>query len=96
MLTIFSPEMKSKSEEPSYYTDGEAMFREKFSENLQMVEDIITSFGDDGNQLTKSKESTGFQKFLFSSLETLDIDVGLYRWAGDRVYQKIGTFSENG
>merc|ERR1719188_927229 len=42
MLTIFSPEMKSKSEEPSYYTDGEAMFREKFSENLQMVEDIIT------------------------------------------------------
>merc|ERR1719282_839103 len=56
MLTIFSPEMKSKSEEPSYYTDGEAMFREKFSENLQMVEDIITSFGDDGNQLTKSKE----------------------------------------
>merc|ERR1719438_373777 len=40
MLTIFSPEMKSKSEEPSYYTDGEAMFREKFSENLQMVESI--------------------------------------------------------
>merc|ERR1719422_1204145 len=75
MLTIFSPEMKSKSEEPSYYTDGEAMFREKFSENLQMVEDIITSFGDDGNQLTKSK---GFQKFLFSSLETLDIDVSDY------------------
>jgi len=78
MLTIFSPEMKSKSEEPSYYTDGEAMFREKFSENLQMVEDIITSFGDDGDQLTKSKESTGFQKFLFSSLETLDIDVSDY------------------
>merc|ERR1719420_1509717 len=41
MLTIFSPEMKSKSEEPSYYTDGEAMFREKFSENLQMVEDEV-------------------------------------------------------
>merc|ERR1719420_711127 len=63
MLTIFSPEMKSKSEEPSYYTDGEAMFREKFSENLQMVEDIITSFGDDGDQLTKSKESTDFRNF---------------------------------
>ena len=43
-----------------------------------MVEDIITSFGDDGDQLTKSKESTGFQKFLFSSLETLDIDVSDY------------------
>merc|ERR1719284_1255675 len=78
MLTIFSPEMKSKSEEPNYYTDGEALFREKFSENLQMVEDIITSFGDDGDQLTKSKESTGFQKFLFTSLETLDIDVSDY------------------
>merc|ERR1711983_743730 len=41
MLTIFSPEMKSKSEEPNYYTDGEAMFREKFSENLQMVRTLL-------------------------------------------------------
>ena len=52
-----------------------------------MVEDIITSFGDDENQLTKSKESTGFQKFLFSSLETLDIDVSDY--IGKKVVQKV-------
>ena len=63
------------------------LVREKFSENLQMVEDIITSFGDDENQLTKSKESTGFQKFLFSSLETLDIDVSDY--IGKKVVQKV-------
>merc|ERR1719277_2226017 len=78
MLTIFSPEMKSKSEEPSYYTDGEKMFREKFSENLQMVEDIITTFGDENTLEKSSQEATGFKKFLFSSLEALDIDVTDY------------------
>ena len=52
--------------------------REKFSENLQMVEDIISSFGDEGSQLEKSQEYTGFQKFLFTSLETLDIDISDY------------------
>ena len=70
-----------------FYNDFTFFVREKFSENLQMVEDIITSFGDDGNQLTKSKESTGFQKFLFSSLETLDIDVSDY--IGKKVVQKV-------
>merc|ERR1712117_865669 len=81
LLPIFmvnsNPETKSKFSDPNYVTDGEEMFREKFSENLQMVEDIISSFGDE-DKLQKSKESTGFQKFLFSSLEALDIDVSDY------------------
>ena len=43
-----------------------------------MVEDIISSLGDE-DKLTKSaKESTGFKRFLFSSLEALDIDVTDY------------------
>ena len=73
-----SPETKSKFADPNYVTDSEAMFREKFSENLQMVEDIITSFGDDTDRVEKSQEYSGFQKFLFTSLETLDIDVSDY------------------
>ena len=73
-----SPETKSKFADPNYATDSEAMFREKFSENLQMVEDIITSFGDDADRVEKSQEYSGFQKFLFTSLETLDIDVSDY------------------
>ena len=73
-----SPETKSKFDDPNYVSDGEAMFREKFSENLQMVEDIITSFGDDEDRVEKSQEYSGFQKFLFTSLETLDIDVSDY------------------
>ena len=73
-----SPETKSKFDDPNYVSDGEAMFREKFSENLQMVEDIITSFGDDADRVEKSQEYSGFQKFLFTSLETLDIDVSDY------------------
>merc|ERR1712095_90225 len=82
MLPMFmldsSPETKSKFADPNYATDSEAMFREKFSENLQMVEDIITSFGDDADRVEKSQEYSGFQKFLFTSLETLDIDVSDY------------------
>jgi len=82
LLPIFmvnsNPETKSKFSDPNYVTDGEEMFREKFSENLQMVEDIISSLGDE-DKLTKSaQESTGFKKFLFSSLEALDIDVTDY------------------
>ena len=57
---------------------GEEMFREKFSENLQMVEDIITTFGDENTLEKSSQEATGFKKFLFSSLEALDIDVSDY------------------
>lgn len=68
---------KSKFDDPNYLPDGEELFREKFSENLQMVEDIITSFSDDDHVL-KSQESSGFQKFLFTSLEALDIDVTDY------------------
>ena len=81
LLPIFmvdsTPETKSKFNDPNYIPEGEEMFREKFSENLQMVEDIITSVADDDHTL-KAKESTGFQKFLFTSLEALDIDVTDY------------------
>ena len=72
-----SADTKSKFDDPNYLPDGEELFREKFSENLQMVEDIITSFSDDDHVL-KSQESSGFQKFLFTSLEALDIDVTDY------------------
>merc|ERR1712165_160577 len=75
LMVMMSPERKSKFSDPAFLPEGEKMFREKFSENLQMVEDIITTFGDE-NQLEKStSEATGFKKFLFSSLEALDIDV---------------------
>merc|ERR1711874_580777 len=66
------------AETDGVHDTGEKMVREKFSENLQMVEDIITTIGDE-NQLEKStSEATGFKKFLFSSLEALDIDVTDY------------------
>merc|ERR1719166_157609 len=51
-----SPERKSKFSDPAFLPEGEKMFREKFSENLQMVEDIITTFGDE-NQLEKFSEN---------------------------------------
>lgn len=86
-----SPETKSKFADPNYVTDSEAMFREKFSENLQMVEDIITSFGDDTDRVEKSQEYSGFQKFLFTSLETLDIDVSDYIGT----YNKISLISHS-
>ena len=77
-MVLMSPERKSKFADPAFLPEGEKMFREKFSENLQMVEDIITTIGDE-NQLEKStSEATGFKKFLFSSLEALDIDVTDY------------------
>merc|ERR1712193_252359 len=73
-MVFMSPERKSKFSDPAFLPEGEKMFREKFSENLQMVEDIITTFGDE-NQLEKSTaEATGFKKFLFSSLEDLEMN----------------------
>merc|ERR1711974_286225 len=78
LMVFMTPERKSKFADPAFLPEGEEMFREKFSENLQMVEDIITTFGDE-NPLEKSaQEATGFKKFLFSSLEALDIDVTDY------------------
>ena len=73
-----TPGLQSKFDEPTYLDEGEEMFREKFSENLQMVEDIITQVGSDSPQKKKSSEFTGFKKFLFGSLEALDIDVSDY------------------
>merc|ERR1711936_570897 len=78
-LGVFvTPDRKSKFSDPDYLPEGEKMFREKFSENLQMVEDIITTFGDENTLEKSSQEATGFKKFLFSSLEALDIDVSDY------------------
>merc|ERR1711981_214679 len=78
LMVFMTPDRKSKFSDPQYLPEGEEMFREKFSENLQMVEDIITTFGDE-NKLEKSTaEATGFKRFLFTSLEALDIDVSDY------------------
>merc|ERR1711992_500071 len=78
LMVMMSPERKSKFSDPAFLPEGEKMFREKFSENLQMVEDIITTFGDENTLEKSSQEATGFKKFLFSSLEALDIDVSDY------------------
>ena len=48
--------------------------REKFVENLKMVEDII----DDNNLERTSEDFTGFKRFFFGSLEALDINVDDY------------------
>merc|ERR1711988_1235690 len=80
LLPMFTVDrsLDAKFDDPNYVSNGEEMFREKFSENLQMVEDIISSLGDE-DKLTKSaQESTGCKRFLFSSLEALDIDVTDY------------------
>ena len=80
---------------------GEEMFREKFSENLQMVEDIITTFGDENSLEKSAQEATGFKKFLFSSLEALDIDVSDYvgkddfHFSSNWIINPTKTFSGN-
>jgi len=73
-----SPGLKAKFDDPNYLLEGEQMFKDKFSENLQMVEDIISSVGNDNQLEKKSSEYTGFKKFLFGSLEALDINVSDY------------------
>merc|ERR1712083_559966 len=73
-----SPGLKAKFDDPNYLKEGEQMFKDKFTENLQMVEDIIASVGNDNQLEKKSSEYTGFKKFLFGSLEALDINVSDY------------------
>ena len=51
-----------------------------------MVEDIISSVGNDNQLEKKSSEYTGFKKFLFGSLEALDINVSDY--LGKNIYVK--------
>ena len=51
--------------------------REKFVENLKMVEDIVTA-AEDNTLERKSQDYTGFKRFLFGSLEALDINVSDY------------------
>ena len=77
-MGIMSPGQKSKFSDPQYLPEGEEMFREKFSENLLMVEDIITTFGDESKLEKSAKEAKGFKKFLFTTLEAMDIDVSDY------------------
>ena len=51
--------------------------REKFVENLKMVEDIVEA-AEDNTLERKSQDYTGFKRFLFGSLEALDINVSDY------------------
>ena len=51
--------------------------REKFVENLKMVEDIVVA-AEDNTLERKSQDYTGFKRFLFGSLEALDINVSDY------------------
>ena len=51
--------------------------RDKFVENLLMVEDIVVA-SEDNSLERMSQEYTGFKKFLFGSLEALDINVSDY------------------
>ena len=97
-----SPNLKAKFDDPNYLQEGEKLFIDKFTENLQviksvinflktdffqMVEDIISTSEDGSLLAKKSKEYTGFKKFLFGSLEALDINVSDY--IGKKVSQMI-------
>merc|ERR1712071_327008 len=70
-------DLKAQFADPDYMKESEQLFREKFVENLMMVEDIVTASGD-GSLERKGQEYTGFKKFLFGSLEALDINVSDY------------------
>ena len=58
--------------------------RDQFVENLLMVEDIVVA-SEDNSLERMSQEYTGFKKFLFGSLEALDINVSDY--IGDKKYK---------
>merc|ERR1712203_825141 len=72
-----SAEVKSRFSDPGYLIESEEVFREKFVENLRMVEDIVTA-AEDNTLERKSQDYTGFKRFLFGSLEALDINVSDY------------------
>merc|ERR1712227_687788 len=72
-----APEVKSRFSDPQYLLENEEVFREKFVENLKMVEDIVEA-ADDNTLERKSQDYTGFKRFLFGSLEALDINVSDY------------------
>jgi len=71
-----TPEMKAKFDEPDYIRENEILLKEKFSEYFKIIEDIIETL--DGSPVKKSSEYTGFKKFLFGSLEAVDIDVSSF------------------
>merc|ERR1712109_290716 len=72
-----APEVKSRFSDPQYLLENEDVFREKFVENLKMVEDIVEA-AEDNTLERKSQDYTGFKRFLFGSLEALDINVSDY------------------
>jgi len=72
-----APEVKSRFSDPQYLLENEEVFREKFVENLKMVEDIVEA-AEDNTLERKSQDYTGFKRFLFGSLEALDINVSDY------------------
>merc|ERR1711990_1004380 len=72
-----SAEVKSRFSDPQHLIESEELFREKFVENLKMVEDIVMA-AEDNTLERKSQDYTGFKRFLFGSLEALDINVSDY------------------
>merc|ERR1712210_218455 len=56
---------------------AEELFREKFIENLKIVEDVVMA-AEDNTLERKRQDYTGFKRFLFGSLEALDINVSDY------------------
>merc|ERR1719153_92037 len=79
---IANPDTQAKFSDPEYMKESEQSFRDKFVEHLEMVEDIVDSVDgfDEGDPDKKrmSEEFTGFRKFLFGSLEALDVNVADY------------------
>merc|ERR1711942_385451 len=72
-----NPELRERFSDSDYIAESEQIFRDKFTENLRMVEDIVNA-AENNSLEKKSKEFTGFKKFLFGSLEALDINVSDY------------------
>merc|ERR1712037_1007870 len=72
-----SAEVKSRFSNPQDLAATEELFREKFIENLKIVEDVVMA-AEDNTLERKSQDYTGFKRFLFGSLEALDINVSDY------------------
>merc|ERR1711962_1456372 len=79
MLPYFmgNQQLRERFSNEDYIAESEQIFRDKFTENLRMVEDIVNA-AENNSLEKKSKEFTGFKKFLFGSLEALDINVSDY------------------
>merc|ERR1712200_284667 len=65
----------------------------KFVENLKMVEDIVEA-AEDNTLERKSQDYTGFKRFLFGSLEALDINVSDYIGLEVKAVQKLARIAQ--